>query len=1284
MSARVLVGQSLHEFSPSKPGVTALPVVYAITDIWTLTAEQKMKLLQILWAGEWTDESQGIFYVTPRPGMRTPISSKICDVLEACGVPAGQVERILRYRLPDESTFEEVAPMVTDRMQQSAVKDLGTVEEIFVHNKPWEIQYAPLMNEWFLGFEAFNKTEKLWLSRDQLVYLESVFRRYNRDPSELELFCFAQANSEHCRHGTFNASWTIDGINQERTMFQHIKATHAAQIAAWNQTSLSVYSDNAAVFSGWVWYYLNRSEGGVGIYEQWPIHNLLKVETHNHPTSISPFPWAATGSGWEIRDEGAVGRWAKPKAWLTGFMTSHLNIPDFTHPWETDPGKPWHIENALGIMTTGPLGSAAFNNEFGRPNLTGHFRTFGMNVGWVEYGYHKPIMLAGGIGSVLPENVHKVEKFPVGTLFVQLGWPGLLVGLGGGNASSQNLGTGDIALDFASVQRENPEMQRRCQEVITACLSLRGENPIISIHDVWAGGVGNALPELAHSGGVGAVFDLRAIPVDDHSMSPREIWSNESQERYVLAIPSEMMERFEAICAREKAPFAVVWVATEEKNIIVKDGASEVMNMTVEDLLEAKVLTQINATRQKVEWILPLNFNTIGFQESIKRILLHPAVADKTWLINIWDRTVGWLTHRDQMVGPWQVPVADVAVTLRDHIGYAWEALTTGERTPLSIIHPEAAARMAVGEVITNILASAIRSLEELKLSGNWMASMKDEREKTKLYDAVQAISDFCIALGIAIPVGKDSLSMKTQWKEGDKDKSVTSPVSPVITGMAPVVDVRKTLTPELKRDQWDTKLFLVDLGKWKNRMWGSILWQVWKQYWDETPDIEAETLKNFALFMLECHQEGILLAYHDRSDGGLYATLLEMAFASHSGMHINMRALTKWSMSNVDVYRAFFTEELGGVIQVKAADTWKLQSLLEKYGLSENTHFVGTPDFTSDHIWVETQWSDDILGETRTSLQKLWSETSYRMQALRDNPVTAKQESDRVSEKDEPAMLMQLTFDVNTHPAHDILAKYNADTSLKKPRIAVLREQGVNGHEEMMAAFMRAGFETVDVTMTDLQAWRQNLADFSGIAVSGGFSYGDVTGAGRAWAQVILNNPELRTQFESFFARNNTFGIGVCNGNQMLSQLKDIIPWAEHWPSFSRNIDGPFKARYSPVTIWESASIFLRWMAWSTIPMVSAHGEGKASDSEWTVMQYVDNHGNITTNYPQNPNGSPEGATGFTTTDGRFTTMMPHPERTIRTVQCSWLPWTYQNDKWDAPWMQGFYNLREWTENNK
>jgi phosphoribosylformylglycinamidine synthase len=1176
-------------------------------------------------------------------------------------------------------------------MQQIATQNLERVGEIFQHNPSWAIKYAPLLEEWIDGLRLFcngDKTKNIvWnapgLNENQLIYLEGIFRKYWRNPTDLELFCFAQANSEHCRHGTFNATWTIDWVEQEKTMFQRIKSTHAAQVASWNHTSLSVYSDNAAVFEWGTGYALIRQPDGKGEYVYWHIHNLLKVETHNHPTSISPYPGAATGSGWEIRDEGAVGRWAKPKAWLTGFMTSHLNIPGFTHPWEINPGKPWHIESALGIMTTWPLGSAAFNNEFGRPNLTGHFRTFGMKVGWVEYGYHKPIMLAGGIGSVLPENVLKVEKFPAWTLFVQLWWPGLLVWLGGGNASSQNLGTGDIALDFASVQRENPEMERRCQEVITACASLRGENPIISIHDVWAGGVGNALPELAHSGGVGAIFDLRAIPVDDPSMSPREIWSNESQERYVLAIPPEMMAKFEEICAREKAPYAIVWAAIEERNIIVRDGESEVMNMTVGDLLEAKVLTEISATRQKVTWLLPLDLNKISLKDSIQRILQHPAVADKTWLINIGDRTVGGLTHRDQMVGPWQVPVADVAITLRDHIGYAGEAFTTGERTPLSIINPEAAARMAVGEVFTNILATQIRNIDELKLSGNWMASMKDEREKTKLYDAVEAISKLCIELGIAIPVGKDSLSMKTQWKEGEVERSVTSSVSPIITGMAPVEDVRKTLTPELQRDQWDTELFLIDLGKWKNRMWGSILWQVWSQYGDETPDIDAETLKNFALFMLEAHREWIILAYHDRSDGGLYTTLLEMAFTSHSGMNIDLSSLINDDISSEKLMQALFNEELGAVMQIKKSAIPRLQALLLNHRLDSMSHKVWAPNFSDQKVSLYDGWNIALITKERNELQKLWSETSYRMQAERDNPVTAKLEYDRIEEVDESPMPMTLTFDVSKHPTHDIIARYNADNSLKKPRVAILREQWVNGHEEMIAAFMRAGFEAVDVTMTDLQEWRHNLKDFGWVAACGGFSYGDVLGAGRAWAQVILNNAKLRSQFEEFFTRENTFGIGVCNGNQMLSQLKEIIPWADHWPSFSRNDDGPFKARYSPVTIGKNNSIFLAWMEWSVIPMVSAHGEGKASAGEGAVMQYVDNHGTITEQYPQNPNGSPDGATGFATTDGRFTTMMPHPERTVRMVQCSWLPREYQNSKWDAPWMQGFYNLREFAENN-
>ncbi len=1278
MGAETFVGRSHHELSPERAWYTALPILYAIHNIGSITDAERNRLCNILniSTGSWaTSPIPDTIYVTPRPGMKTPSSSKITDALRACGIHAWQVEKIFQYGYPENTPISSATQNLVDRMQQVAASDLDKVDEVFNHGTPGSIKHADILNGGIDALKAFNASEKFWLNDNQLHYLFEVFSRYGRNPSDVELMSFAQANSEHCRHGTFNAEWTIDGVKREYTMFQHIRSTHQAQIALLNHTTLSAYTDNAAVFLWGEGSQISRTPEGKYEYRVGLINMLGKVETHNHPTSISPFPWAATGSGGEIRDEWSVGRGARPKAGLTGFMTSHLRIPGFEQPWEKPIGKPWHVESALGIMTAGPLGWAAFNNEFGRPNLTGHFRTFGMKIWDTHYGYHKPIMLAGGIGSVLPVNEMKIPEFPKGTLFVQLGWPGLPVGIGWWNASSQNLGTWDVNLDFASVQRENPEMQRRAQEVITACATLGESNPILSIHDVWAGWVGNALPELAHSGWVWAIFDLRSIPSEDASMSPREIWSNEAQERYVLAILPEKLAEFKAICKRERAPFAVVGYATEEKNIIVNDGDTEVMNMTVADLLEAKVLTHITATRQKIEGLLPLNLEDMPLSISFELILKNPTVADKTWLINIGDRTVGWLTARDQMVWPWQVPVADVAVTLRDHIGFAGEAMATGERTPLSIMNPEAAARMALGEAITNMLAADIRSLEEMKFSGNWMAAMKNEGEKTKLYDAVVAISELCKTIGVAIPVGKDSLSMETTWSENGERQTVTSPVSPIITGFAPVNDVRKTLTPELKRGRWSTELLLLDLGRWRNRLGGSIFAQVWNKYGNEVPDIDAETLKAFAEFMLELHSKWLMLAYHDRGDGGLYTTLLEMAFASHSGLRIDLSKLG----SEEEIHNILFSEELGAVMQVSSENIEEVRDIARNHGLLEHTHTIGEPEFRNE--WIELNYEKrPLLFEKRGKLHQKWSETSYRMQALRDNPILAKEEFDRIA-RPEPMMPMKLTFDVSTHLAHAIIAKSDIE-HLPKPKVAILREQWVNGHEEMAAAFMRAWFDAIDVTMTDLIEERKYLKDYQGLAACGGFSFGDVMWAGRAWAQVILNNDDIRSQFEEFFQRHDTFGIGVCNGNQMLSQLKFIIPGASHWPTFSHNDDGRFKARYSPVKIGESPSIFLNWMGGSIIPMVSAHGEWKASGSEWSVMQYVNNRGYETHDYPENPNGSPDGATGFTTTDGRFTTMMPHPERVVRAVQCSWLPDDYTDD--DAPWMHAFYNLRVWAEENK
>jgi phosphoribosylformylglycinamidine synthase len=1096
---------------------------------------------------------------------------------------------------------------------------------------------------------------------------------------------FAQANSEHCRHKIFNADWVIDGETQNLSLFGMIRNTHKVS----PQGTVVAYSDNSSVIEGArIERFYPRADGGYAFSDELT-HILMKVETHNHPTAIAPFAGAATGSGGEIRDEGATGSGSKPKAGLTGFSVSNLNIPGFVQPWEqyappltrggregfAQYGKPARIVSALQIMLDGPIGAAAFNNEFGRPNLAGYFRTFEEQVSGEMRGYHKPIMLAGGVGNIAAIHTHK-HDLPDGALVVHLGGPGMLIGLGGGAASSMDTGANAENLDFDSVQRGNPEMQRRAQEVIDRCWQMGEQNPILSIHDVGAGGMSNALPELVHGGGKGARFELRKIPLDETGMSPKQIWCNESQERYVLAIAPERLEEFRAFCERERCPFAVVGVAAEDDQLIVHDTefGNDPVNMPLSVLLGKPPKMTRNVTRETPR-LTSCDIGKIGLHESIERVLRLPSVANKTFLISIGDRTVGGMTARDQMVGPWQVPVADVAVTLMGFNTNRGEAFALGERTPLALVNAPASGRMAVGEALTNIAAARIDKIGDIKLSANWMAAAGHHGEDAALFDTVRAVGmELCPQLGIGIPVGKDSMSMKTTWKEGDEDKAVTAPLSLIVSAFAPCPDARHTLTPQLAADL-DTALLLIDLGQGKNRMAGSALAQVYKQVGDVAPDVDdARVLKSFFELVQRLNAEGKLLAYHDRSDGGAFVALCEMAFASHIGLDIQIDEL------HGDTLRALFNEELGALVQVRNRDVPHILQLAHDAGL-KSVQKIATPNKTG---MIEiSRGSEKLYGESGVKLQRIWSETTYQMQKLRDNPVCAQQEFDRILDAADPGLNVKLTYDPNENPYTVRPELVEGRAVLTRPKIAILREQGVNGQVEMAAAFDRAGFAAVDVHMSDIISGRIKLADFKGFAACGGFSYGDVLGAGEGWAKSILFNPRARDEFAAFFRRKDTFALGVCNGCQMMSNLHEIIPGAENWAHFARNQSEQFEARFVMVEVQQSPSILFYGMAGSRMPIVVAHGEGYADFSSrkqkaaLVTLRYVDHYGKATTAYPLNPNGSPQGITGLTTPDGRFSIMMPHPERVFRTVQNSWHPNDWQEN---GAWLRMFQNARKWV----
>jgi len=1314
--------------------------------------------------------------VAPRPGTISPWSSKATDIAHTCGLTAiKRIERVIAYTVDvgvtvppfplsplDSAQLHRLQAKLHDRMTQVVFGDLAACELLFEHEPARPLAIVPVHRHGRAALVSANAELGLALAEDEIDYLLAAFTKLERDPSDVELMMFAQANSEHCRHKIFNATWEIDGTAKDRSLFQMIKNTYERHSAG----ILSAYKDNAAVLTGTRGgrFYSDPRTNEYAAHDE-DIHLLCKVETHNHPTAISPYPGAATGSGGEIRDEGATGRGSKPKVGLVGFTVSNLRLPGAIQPWEKDHGKPGRIVSALDIMLEGPLGGAAFNNEFGRPAINGYFRTFEQEVPAARLnaedpkiaeknqpdlsaatsarsafngqrstteirGYHKPIMLAGGLGNIKGEHVQKGKINP-GDQLIVLGGPAMLIGLGGGAASSMASGSGSEDLDFGSVQRDNAEMERRCQEVIDRCWALGADNPISFIHDVGAGGVSNALPELVNDGGCGGRFDLRALPNDEPSMSPLELWCNESQERYVLAVPADRLATFQQLCERERAPFAVVGEATAERTLVVKDPqfATTPIDLPLEILLGKPPRMH----RQETSLHRPLLPLSLSFSlgEAVKRVLSHPAVADKTFLIAIGDRSLGGLIARDQMVGPWQVPVADCAVTAASYDIYTGEAMAMGERTPVAVNNAAASARLAVGEALTNLAAAQIGDLGKVNLSANWMAAPAVPGDAADLYAAVQAVGmELCPALGITIPVGKDSMSMSTVWQDDGQQKRVTAPVSLIVSAFASVADIRLSLTPQLHYDRklnaenaesaetsppsasatsaasapsafknrdsgfiGDTVLLLIDLGRGKNRLGGSILAQTVSQMGASTPDVDnAADLRNFWKVIQQLGRDGKILAYHDRSDGGLLATVTEMAFAGHTGVDLEIPHLH-------DPFAALFNEELGAVIQIRESDFDDVYLALRENGLKACVSRLGT---LNPHFALRVKQSGkELFNESLVTLRGWWSDVTHRIAAMRDNPQAADQEHALRLDRSDPGMTPVITFDLGALNAeraknaeHQInsVSHHSATSALSafkiRPAVAILREQGVNGEVEMAAAFTRAGFKAVDVHMTDILSGRISLKDFRGLAACGGFSYGDVLGAGEGWAKSALFHDRARAEFKAFFAREDTFGLGVCNGCQMMSNLKSIIPGADLWPRFVQNQSERYEGRSVCVKLEQSPSLFFRGMAGSVIPIAVAHGEGYTefpdahaaqvfSDSGLVAGRFVNNHHQITENYPSNPNGSPFGMTALTTTTGRVTIMMPHPERVFRSACMSWSPKDWPED---SPWMKMFYNARAWV----
>lgn len=1246
--------------------------------------EADLQLLKQLLTADSTSQltsSEHQLIIVPRIGTISPWSSKATAIAEACGLGAiKRIERGIIYHLQlrDPRQLPELAVVLQDRMTESVLWDLTAAEALFSHAEPRTYSEIPLLERGLAVLSQVNKTLGLALSEAEMQYLYEQFRALGRDPSDLELMTFAQANSEHCRHKIFNADWLLNGKPQNRSLFDMIRYTYQCH----PEGVISAYSDNGAIVAGphvhrWL------LDPHTHIYGEVlePAHMVIKVETHNHPTGISPTEGAATGSGGEIRDEGAVGRGAKPKAGLVGFTVSNLRIPQFLQPWEQETSKPDFIASALDIMLEAPIGASSFNNEFGRPSLSGYFRTFEMG----SQGYHKPIMIAGGLGNVRDTAVHK-EPLPDGAKIIVLGGPAMLIGLGGGAASSMASGTSDQALDFASVQRSNPQLQRCCQEVIDACWALGNDNPVLSIHDVGAGGLANALSELVHQSAKGACIDLRAIPSAEPGMTPLEIWCNEAQERYVLAVLPSRLQDFVHIAERERCPYAVLGEVEASESLVVEDPYFNNKPAQLPfSVLFANAPKLLRVTRtQPIEAKPAWDLSAINLADAASRVLQLPCVADKSFLITIGDRSIGGLVARDQMVGPWQVPVADVAVTAHSFSDYTGEAMAMGERPPVALVDPAISACLAVGEAITNIAAAYIGDISAIKLSANWMAA-GDEG----LYEAVQAVAmELCPALGICIPVGKDSLSMRTQWTENGEQRSVTSPLSLIVSAFAQVLDIRKTLTPLLTLRE-ETELLLIDISQvdishHERALAGSALAQVYQLQSTQPPfPVDPAYLKAFFQAIQTLHARDLLLAYHDRSDGGLFVSLCEMAFASRVGLDIHLDSVfaDNKTPSEADWLAALFHEGLGAVVQVRSKDTQAVQDILQAHGLLDCTHVLGRPN-TTDQISIKAP-AFSLPPFPRTYYQRLWSATSYHMQSLRDHPECAQQAYDRLLDTQDPGLFASTTFDLQ----ENVLAPY-INTGVR-PRVAILREQGVNGHIEMAAAFARAGFTCIDVHMSDILQGRQSLENFNGLVACGGFSYGDVLGSGQGWAKSILFNTHASKQFAEFFARETTFTLGVCNGCQMLSWLTELIPGSQHWPRFKRNRSEQFEARLVMVAVEPSPSLFFRDMQGSHLPIVVSHGEGRAEfplvspssspspANPYVTLRFIDAQAQATEHYPENPNGSPGGITGLTSVDGRVTIVMPHPERVFRSVQFSWHPDTWLED---SPWMRMFQNARVWV----
>lgn len=1278
-----------------KAAALGLPEVKLSSEFWYFAGSEKaldaatVEKLQALLAAQSVEqtpkarEGLHLFLVTPRLGTISPWASKATNIAENCGL-AG-IERIergmavwLEGALTDRQK-QQWAALLHDRMTESVLPDFQTASKLFHHLESETFSTVDVLGGGKEALVKANTEMGLALSADEIDYLVENYQALQRNPSDVELMMFAQANSEHCRHKIFNADFILNGEKQPKSLFGMIRDTHNAH----PEGTVVAYKDNSSVIEGAKIerFYPNAAENQGYRFHEEDTHIIMKVETHNHPTAIAPFAGAATGAGGEIRDEGATGKGSRPKAGLTGFTVSNLNIPDLKQPWEQDYGKPEHISSPLDIMIEGPIGGAAFNNEFGRPNLLGYFRTFEEKFDGQVRGYHKPIMIAGGLGSIQAQQTHK-DEIPEGALLIQLGGPGMLIGLGGGAASSMDTGTNDASLDFNSVQRGNPEIERRAQEVIDRCWQLGDKNPIISIHDVGAGGLSNAFPELVNDAGRGAVFELREVPLEEHGLNPLQIWCNESQERYVLSILEKDLDTFRAICERERCPFAVVGTATDDGHLKVRDDlfANNPIDLPLNVLLgkpPKTTRTDKTVTPSKK----PFHADDIDITEAAYRVLRLPAVAAKNFLITIGDRSVGGMTHRDQMVGKYQTPVADCAVTMMGFNTYRGEAMSMGEKPTVALFDAPASGRMCVGEAITNIAAANIGDIGNIKLSANWMAACGNEGEDEKLYRTVEAVSKACQALDLSIPVGKDSLSMKTVWQDGADKKSVVSPLSLIISAFAPVKDVRKTVTPELKNVE-DSVLLFIDLGFGKARMGGSAFGQVYNNMSGDAPDLDdTSRLKAFYNVIQQLVAEDKLLAYHDRSDGGLFATLAEMAFAARCGISADIDCLMDKflpihypdfqgdpaedlsdELYNHAAIKILFNEELGAVIQIRQQDRDYVDAAFEAAGLTGAVSRIGSPDFDNESISFFGYGY--FLEQNRADLQRAWQETSHAIQKLRDNPACADSEFALIGDNDRSALFANLKFDVN----EDIAAPFI--NSGAKPKIAILREQGVNGQIEMAAAFTRAGFDAYDVHMSDLMAGRFRLADFKMLAACGGFSYGDVLGAGEGWAKSILFHPALRDQFAAFFADPDTLTLGVCNGCQMVSNLAEIIPGAEAWPKFKRNLSEQFEARLSMVHVPKSASLILNEMQGSSLPVVVSHGEGRAdfalhggniSADLGIALQYVDGQNQVTQTYPLNPNGSPQGIAGVTNADGRVTIMMPHPERVYRAAQMSWKPedWT-------------------------